>query len=54
MHIIGNSNSIPNSLKIAGMIPLYWPKRYKLHDVAISGQQLHIMLQSMLDHDSYT
>ena len=41
-------------LKIAGMIPLYWSKQYKLCDLAISGQQLHIILQSMLDHDSYT
>ena len=40
-------------LKIACVIPLYWPKRYKLHDLAITGQQLHIMLQPILDSDSY-
>ena len=32
-------------LKILGWTPLHWPKLYKLHDLAISGQQLNIMLQ---------
>ena len=40
-------------LEIAGVIPLYWSKRYKLHDLATSRQQLNIMLQPILDHDSY-
>ena len=40
-------------LKIAGWIPLYWPKWYKLHDLGISGHQPNIMLQPILDHDSY-
>ena len=39
-------------LNIPGWTPLYLPKWYKLHDLAISGQQLHIMLQPILDHDS--
>src|SRR5882762_3001972 len=33
-------------LKIACVISLYWLKQYKLHYLAISGQQLNIMLQS--------
>ena len=32
-------------LKIPSWIPLYWPKQYELHDLAISGQQHNIMLQ---------
>ena len=48
------SECVPHvCLKVSGRIPLYWPKRYKLHDLDISGQQLNIMLQLILDHDSY-